>query len=214
MRLVSAAVLAAGALSALLTVGPAHADARRVSNVNTISDVEISGRFKVEIARGDEAGATLEGATGELERLGVRYSNGRLRVWEKCTVFCSRRDVNVVVRVVSPRIDAIEVSKGAEVTVAGAYGPTLTLDVAMGGSLAISGSCDGLEAAVAMGGSLAADNLACRAANVDAAMGGAASVRASETVTAEASMGGAIAVHGKPRVSSSTAMGGTVSMED
>ena len=213
MRVFSAIAAAAG-LAAMLVTGSAAAEVRRVSNVTAISEIDVSGRFKVEIVRGDEAGATLEGAPAALERLGVRYGDGHLKVWEKCTVFCGRDDVDAVLRIVSPRIDVIEVAKGSEVTAAGAFGPSLSLDVSTGGSLAISGQCEGLEADVAMGGVLSAENLSCRTAAVDASMGGAAQVRASELATAEASMGGVIAVHGKPHLDTHTSMGGAVSIED
>ena len=211
---VSQAIAAATGLVAMLVTGPAAAEVRRVGNVTTISEIDLSGRFKVEIVQGAQAGAILEGAPDALERLGVRYSEGRLKIWEKCTMFCGRHEVDAVIRIVSPRLDVIEVAKGAEVTAAGVYGPSLSLDVSMGGSLAISGQCEGLEADVAMGGVLSAENLSCRAVEVDASMGGAAGVRASELVDAVASMGGAIAIHGKPRLDSHASMGGVVSMED
>lgn len=207
--------IAAGAgLVAMLVMGSAAAEVRRVSNVTAISEIDVSGRFRVEIVQGDQAGATLEGEPAALARLGIRYSKGRLKVWEKCTVFCGRDDVDAVLRVVSPRVDGIEVAKGAEVSASGAYGPALSLDVSLGGSLAISGQCEGLEADIAMGGVLAADTLSCRTVAVDASMGGAAQVRASERATAEASMGANIAIHGTSRLDSHTSMGGAISIED
>jgi hypothetical protein len=209
-----AGVLVASSLFGAMAAGPAFAETRRVNNITAISAVDLSGRFKVEISSGDQAGATIEGSAQDLERVGIRVSDGQLKMWEKCTIFCGRRDLDVVVRIVSPRLDTIEVSKGAEVSAAGSYGPLLSLDVAMGGALSISGQCEALEVDVAMGGVLSADNLACRTATVDASMGGVADVRASQAVTAEASMGGVIDVHGKPQLDSSTSMGGTVSEKD
>jgi Putative auto-transporter adhesin, head GIN domain len=200
---------------ALLTASQAFAEARKVNNVASISAVDLSGRFRAEIVRGDQAGATLVGSSVDLDRLGVRMTNGTLKVWEKCTVFCGKRDLDVVVRIVSPQISAIEASKGVEVTATNVGADDISVDVAMGGTLRISGTCNTLSADVAMGGALSASDLSCRRVVVDAAMGGAASVRASESAVSEARMGGAVTIHGNPpQLDASGAMGGTTSRAD
>lgn len=199
----------------LLAAGSAMAETRRVNNVTAINAVDVSGRFRAEIVRGDTPGATLEGTSGDLDKIGIRISNGELRLWERCSMFCGRRDLDVVVRVVTPRLSSIDVSKGAEVTAADLNADSLSLDVSMGGTLKASGSCSNLSADVSMGGSLSAANLACRAVAADASMGGAATVRASETAAADASMGGSVAVHGNPpKFEGSGSMGGSVSRAD
>ena len=187
------------------------AETRRVNNVTAINAVDVSGRFRTEIVRGDTPGATLEGTSGDLDKVGVRIANGELRLWEKCTMFCGRRDLDVVVRIVTPRLSVIDVAKGAEVTATDLDAESLSIDVTMGGAMKASGVCSSLSADASMGGSLEAAGLACRTVSVDASMGGAASVRANDTAVAEASMGGSISVHGNPpRFEGSGTMGGAV----
>lgn len=207
MRIVSI-VLAAS----VLATGAAAAETRRVNNISTINAVDLSGRFRTEIVRGDTPGATLEGAGSDLDKIGIRVSNGELKLWERCSIFCGRRDLDVVVKIVTPRLSAIEVAKGGEVQAADLNVESLAIDVTMGGTLKASGACTSLSADVSMGGSLAAANLACRNVSADASMGGSASVFASDTAVADASMGGAVTVHGNPpKFDGSGSMGGAVS---
>lgn len=216
MALSTAKATSFAAIAALTLAGfAAHAETRRVNNITTISAIEAEGRFRIEIVGGDTAGATLTGAPEDVARIGIRYRDGEIRFWEKCTVFCGREDLDVVVRVVAPQLTSLELAKGVEATATGLSARSLAVDVAMGASLRASGQCDTLEADVAMGGSLSAENLACRRVVVDAAMGGAADVRASAEVEADASMGGAITVHGNPpKIDSRGSMGGTISTPD
>lgn len=204
------------AIAGLALAGAAaHAETRRVNNVTIISAVEAEGRFRIEIVGGETAGATLTGASEDVARIGIRYRDGEIRFWEKCTVFCGRDDLDVVVRVVAPQLSSLELAKGVEATANGLSAQTLEVDVAMGATLRAAGQCDTLEADVAMGGALAAENLACRRVVVDAVMGGAAEVRASAEAEADASMGGAVTVHGNPpKFDASGSMGGTISKAD
>lgn len=208
-------VLAACLVGLVGLTSAASAETRRVNNITTINAVEAEGRFKLEIVAGDVAEATLTGPADQVSRIGIRYRDGSIRFWEKCTVFCGKQDLDVVVRVVSPRVNEIDLAKGVEARADGIAAQALGIDVAMGASLRISGSCDTLSADVVMGGALSAEHLACRSVSVDAAMGGAADIRASAQVSADATMGGAITVHGAPpRIESSGSMGGTITTAD
>lgn len=209
------AVLAGALLGLGLCPTFAAADTRRVNNVQTITSVDLAGRFRAEIVTGGEAGATLTGPKGDLDRIGVRLVNGRLKLWEKCAMFCGRRDLDVMVRVVAPRIEEIDASKGVTVTALNVDAEALALDASMGAAVTVSGRCKMLAADVAMGASLTAKDLDCERVAVDASMGGTASVHASDTAVTEASMGGVIAVHGHPpHLDSSSSMGGTTTRED
>lgn len=205
-------ILAAALLAGL---GSASAETRRVDNVSTIQAVDVSGRFRVEIVPGERAEATLSGPAADLDRMGVRLKDGVLKVWEKCSLFCGRSDLDVVVRVTSPSIAVIEASKGAEVKATGLGGDALAVDIAMGASLDASGTCQTLSVDVAMGGALSAKELVCRRASVDASMGGVASIHATESVKSDASMGGVVTVYGHPpSMDSHGTMGGTTSRAD
>lgn len=199
----------------VLAVGAAAAETRRVNNISTINSVDVSGRFRTVIVRGDMPGATLEGARGDLDKIGIRVLNGDLKLWERCSIFCGRRDLDVVVKIVTPRLSSIDVAKGAEMQADDLNVDNLAVDVTMGGTLKASGVCANLSADVSMGGSLAAANLACRSVSADASMGGSASVFANEAAVADASMGGAVTVHGNPpKFDGGGSMGGTVSRAD
>lgn len=216
MTMIHPARWAAAAMLLVLAAGnAAHAETRRVNDVSRLSDIDIEGRFKVEIIPGEQAGATLAGEPDDLARLGVRYRDGKLRIWEKCRFACGGDDLDVIVRITAPELNEIELARGVEATASGLRVQALSVDVAMGASFRASGQCEMLKADVAMGGELSAEDLACRTVSVDAAMGGAAAVRASTEAKADASMGGAITIHGSPpRIDSSTAMGGTISTAD
>lgn len=205
--------LAAACLGGLSCMAAsASAETRRVNNITEINAVEAEGRFKLEIVTGEVAGATLTGPADQIARIGIRYRDGSIRFREKCTVFCGKDDLDVVVRVTAPRVAAIDLAKGVEARAEGVNAGNLGIDVAMGASLTIFGACDTLSADVVMGGALSAEGLACRNVSIDAAMGGAADVRASAQVAADATMGGAITVHGAPpKIDSSGSMGGTIS---
>ncbi|MDZ4777472.1 MAG: DUF2807 domain-containing protein [Alphaproteobacteria bacterium] len=216
MALSAAQAATFAAFTGLVIAGAsAHAETRRVNNITNISSIEAEGRFRIEIVSGATAGATLTGAPDDVARVGIRYRDGDIRFWEKCTVFCGNQELDVVVRIVAPQLTSLELSKGVEATATGLSAQTLSVDLAMGASLRATGQCDTLEADVAMGGALSAENLACRRVVVDAAMGGSADVRASAEAEADASMGGAITIYGNPpRIDSSGSMGGTISTPD
>ncbi|MBL8560152.1 MAG: DUF2807 domain-containing protein [Hyphomonadaceae bacterium] len=212
----SSARLAAFAFAAVAVFsGVASAETRRVDNVTTISSVEAAGRYRVEVVAGDRAGATLTGPSQDIARVGVRYRDGVLRLWEKCTLVCGRRELDVVVRIVAPQLGSIELAKGIEATATGVSAQTLTLDVAMGATLSASGVCETLRADVAMGGVLSAKDLSCERVVVDAAMGGTAEVRARSEANADAAMGGVVTIHGNPpRLSSGASMGGVINLAE
>jgi hypothetical protein len=195
--------------------GQAAAETRRVNGVAALSEVELAGRFETVIVPGERAEVTLEGESAALDRLGVRVKDDTIRLWEKCTVFCGNRDLDIRVRIVAPGLRSLEAAKGAEVRLENLTARDLSIEAAMGAAVTASGACETLTAEVAMGGALSAKDLACKRADVDAAMGGAASVRASDHATAEASMGGAITVYGNPpAIDSRASMGGSISRGD
>lgn len=206
------AIILAGA-AALVLAGNAAAETKAIA-VTDIASLKVSGRFETDVVQGPRTSAVLEGPADDIARLGIRFERGALRVWEKCTVFCGNRDLDVTLKVTAPMLRAIDAEKGATVRARAITVGAMTLDVAMGANLEIDGRCTTLTADAAMGGGLDAGAFVCGDVEVDAAMGGSATVHATQSLKAEASMGGAISAAGSPaRRDVSTMMGGDVSVD-
>ena len=131
-------------------------------------------------------------------------------------LFVSRKDdIEAVVRITAPIVQAISVSKGAQAVATDLNTHTLTLNVSMGGTLTASGRCDDLVARSQMGGVLDGKSLVCRDVIANASMGGAAQVHATQSIVANAAMGGTIDVTGAPARRDATAfMGGMIGQDD
>jgi hypothetical protein len=176
--------------------------------------LQISGAFRVQIVSGDTPSVVIEGSAEDLRRVHVSSSRGVLRLNGECTFGCDYEGIDVTARITVPTLDRVEVSKGAQVQIAGLRADDLRIAVSMGGVLEIAGSCDSLRVDVSMGGQLAAGAFACREVDVDAGMGGVARINASERVNAGANMGGEIEVSGAPSARQEREfMGGAVSIQ-
>lgn len=202
-------VFAIAAVSLMALAGAAHAESRPIA-VTGLRSLDVEGQFEVTVAAGPPS-AVLEGSAAELAKVGVSATANGLRVWRKCNLFCDRDRFDVKLRVTAPAISDLEFSKGVEATVTGGTARELRVHVSMGGVLDVAGACDTLTAKANMGGVLSAENLHCRAAVLEASMGGVMEVHATERVGAKATMGGTIDIAGSPpHVDSDTSMGGIV----
>ncbi len=201
-------------LAVLATAGVATADTRPIS-VQELLSVEASGPFRVEITTGPQTSAVLEGSAADLARIESRVTGNRLQVRPRGMTFSGNRgDIDVVLRVTAPILQAITISKGAEATATGIDTTLLRLDVSMGAALTVGGKCNRLEARARMGGSLDAGQLVCRDVTANASMGGAAHIHATQSVQANASMGGVIEIDGNPSYHDASAMMGGVVDQD
>jgi hypothetical protein len=191
--------------------GAAAADTRVIA-VQNLLELDASGPFRIEISAGPISSAVLEGPTAELNRLESRVTDRGLQVRAKGVAFRSGNgDIDVVLRITTPILQAITVSKGAEGAATGLNTSALKLDVSMGALLKVAGQCNGLEADARMGGALDAEGLICRDVSAHASMGGSVQVHATQSIKAGASMGGSIEVTGNPpRRDISSSMGGAV----
>ena len=190
-------MLLAGMLLTLAMASPAGADVRRIE-VPGLTAVEASGPFTVQVVSGAAPAATLEGSAAALARMLTTFSNGLLKVRDTCWINCGRRNLDVVLKVVAPRIDSLDFSKGIEADVSDVAAGSLRLSVQMGAELDIAGRCDTLEASAKMGADLDASTLVCRQVDVTASMGANAKVHATERVKVKGSMGADVRVLGDP----------------
>jgi hypothetical protein len=197
------------ALALLAFAAPAAGETRNVSVAN-FHAIEASGQFRIEFTQGPRASLTFDGAASDIDRLRVSSRNGELSIEHRCTFFCSR-NLHVVARVTAPNLDELDLAKGVEFTAEGVDAGDLSIDIAMGATAHLSGTCRNLDANAAMGAVLDARALECRTASIDAAMGGVARVSAAESIDASAAMGGDIRVSGNPeRRRQSASMGGNI----
>jgi hypothetical protein len=198
------------ALAALAMAGGASAATRTVAAQDT-SRLDVSGRFTVEVAEGPQGSVVLDGADADIDKIGVRADAGGVRVWQKCSMFCSDRKLRVTVRIVAPDLRAIEAARGVSVHAVDIAAETISLAVSTGAGVEITGRCTTLNASASTGGGLDAEHFICANVTADASMGGAAKVHATQSIHAEARMGGAVSVSGAPpRRNISSSMGGAV----
>jgi hypothetical protein len=163
-------------------------------------EVSVGPTYRVDVTGSDARRVTtrVEGDT-----LRIRRSN---RPW-----FGGTPPIDATVRITMPEIEHLGASMGAELTATDIHSDDLSLSASMGGELRAAGACGVLDASVSMGGTIKAEGLRCRNADISASMGGTANVYASNQFDVSASMGGSVSVAGEGRASDvSLSMGGTL----
>ena len=215
----------------VLTAGAASAETRDLSN---FTSVNVSGRYRAEIAVGESYSVTLDGA--DAARLRTVVEDGVLKIEPARRPWFGEPRYDVHVRVTLPRLDGVAAARGATVRAA-AGGPCTSfsaaaamgadLDVvgiscetveaaaAMGADLDLAGECGALDISAAMGADADADALRCRTVDASAAMGAGISAYASITYDAAASMGADVRIRGEARQGDRSAvMGGSVTSKN
>lgn len=156
--------------------------------------VAADGKFNVEIVIGDHYAVDVSGRDAghietSLDRQSLRIHADN-RPWAR---------YDALVRVTTPRLDAIAAAAGSGVRVmAPMRAGQVALAAHSGGELQVSGACQSVSAAVSSGGSIDAGGLNCTTATVSASSGGHVSVQAHHNITAQASSGAEIVVRGRP----------------
>jgi len=221
--------IAAIAATVLLT-GAAQAETRDLTG---FTEVNASGRFRVEVATGEHFSVTIDG--DDAARVRTRVDGDTLIIEPRSRPwFGASPRLDAIVRVTAPLLEGVSASQGMSMradaagscerfAASAAMGASLEVtslecayveaSAAMGAELELSGACQTLEGSAAMGGRLSAGGLLCQRADVSAAMGGAISAFASQTYDASAAMGGAIDLAGSPEQGDrSSTMGGSITL--
>lgn len=202
--------LIAPAFLVLALAAPASAEVSR-PDLSGFDSVSVAGKFDVEITEGQGYAVVLEG--DDIDRVEVRQHGDDLRISQRSGWFGNDRDLDLVVRITAPDLNTLSASRGVEVNATGINAGRFQLDVSMGASVDITGTCTNLDASSSMGGALDADGFVCGAVHASSSMGGAASVFAQNTLDASASMGGTLDVSGRPtQRDTSASMGGEISL--
>lgn len=92
----------------------------------------------------------------------------------------------------------LDVSSGADLSIAGAALGTVRLDLSSGSDTTLSGSCDALIVNASSGSDLKAGDLKCATATVEASSGSDVAVFASKSLKVNASSGSDVKVSGNP----------------
>jgi|CXWL01.1.fsa_nt_gi hypothetical protein len=194
-----------------LLSGAAAAETR---NLSGFERVRAADRLEVEIGIGPVFSVDVTGVDAARVRTRIvsrqlEISDGR-RNW-----FGGGRKLDAVVRVTMPLVEGLAAARGAEMsaTLSGAC-EDLSVAAAMGASIRARGiECASVDAAAAMGGEVQLVGT-CRALSVAAAMGG--EVRAGgllcQTVDASAAMGGDVQAFASQSYDASASMGGAVNV--
>ena len=201
-------ILATTAIAALALAGTASAETRNLSGFDSVG---AEGHFRVEVAMGNAFSVTVDGA--EADKVETYIRNHSLQIRQTGTNwFRGSRRIDAVVHVTMPRVEGLSSAKGAEMRATDIRANDLSLSVAMGSEMVVTGTCHSLSASAAMGAELNAAHLDCATVDVSASMGAEADVFARESVSASASMGADIDISGNPRSrSASASMGGDIS---
>lgn len=194
------------ALALLLFTGNSWADTRHLQG---FVGVGAEGQFHVDVAVADHFSVEVTGP--DAAKIETRVEGNLLKIRGTSWHWFGEQRYNATVHVTLPHVEELDAARGAELSAAGVNSDHMAIHAAMGGAIRVSGVCQSLSAAAAMGGEIDANALDCASANVAAAMGGDARVHARETLTASAAMGGDIHVSGNPaQRTSHEAMGGDV----
>jgi hypothetical protein len=201
--------LVAPVLFVLALTGAALAE-----DLRGFSAIEAEGRFRVEVAQGDNYSVNLTGA--DVGNVSTRVRGEELRIWQNNQNWLRGGGdmLDAVVRVTSPRLAQVKSTRGAVVAIAERRAETLAAEASTGGVIEIFGQCERLQARASMGGQINAQEFRCDQVNADASMGGAIRAQARQEVAARASMGGQVEITGDPpRRSADTSMGGEVNIQ-
>jgi hypothetical protein len=223
-------VLAAAGFA--LLIGSAQAETRDHAG---FTEVDASGRFRVEVATGESFVVTVEGPDASRVRTAVEgrrlVIETRNRPW-----FGGEPRIDATVRVTLPRLDGVSGARGVTLS-ADATGPcddfsaaaamgavvevtglechSVDTSAAMGARLEATGVCGELDASAAMGAVIQARELRCETVDASASMGADVSAFASGSYDASASMGADIRIAGEPATGDrSSSMGGSISIAD
>lgn len=184
------------ALAAVLVLAaPAAAEMRSHTGFDSIKaedDIQIS------VSLGETYAVEVTGA--DADRVLTSVEDRELRIRERNRAWFGRtRNMDAQVRVVLPRLEGLAASRAAVIRAESIRATEMNLAAAMAGEIHISGECDTLDVAVAMGGVVEADNFRCSTADIAASMGGEADVHVADTYDVAGSMGADVNVSGDGR---------------
>ena len=109
----------------------------------------------------------------------------------------------------------LDVSSGADLTIAGGALGTVRLDLSSGSDTTLSGTCDALTISASSGSDLKAGDLKCSTATVEASSGSDVAVFASKSVKVDASSGSDVTVSGNPpETAVDSSSGADISLDD
>lgn len=183
-------------------------------SVETFSALKASRGVNVNISIGSEQSIKAIGPKGKMDRVEVFVKDDTLhvrRTHRKRGWGWSVNSGKFVVTIVSPTLEAIDVSSGADVFASKINSPTFTLDSSSGADIKVSGTCGSLTADASSGADIDARALECKTVIADASSGADIDVYASEGFIGEASSGSDINVLGSPpKVDKTTSSGGDI----
>jgi hypothetical protein len=200
----------ASVLAAIAMTGSASAEMRSLTGFTRVQAVD---NIVVEVRTGPAYSVEVTGP--QADRIITRVEGHALKVSERDRPwFGPDRRINALVRVTLPEVSGLASAKSATLTALDITADDMSLAAAMGGELRVSGACESVDVAAAMGGIVRAQEFRCAHAHISAAMGGEARVFASQTFDANAVMGGSIDIAGGAHGATSAVMGGEINIAD
>ena len=205
------------ALAAILLAGPALAQ-EKVFDFKGITNIEVRNGITVEVIQGDELSIVGTAINGDVDQFNIRKFGPWLAVNRNTRwfIFPYGRQDQLHLTVTLPETRSLKAYDTASITAAGFSGDRFRGEALQGGSvtlsdfsfdetslyatedgtLAITGTCNLLEAEAIIGAAITAENLACTDAQTLTRSAGRVSASATGLATLDDSLGGTITLTG------------------
>ncbi len=178
-------------------------------DVNGFTGVDAGGIFTVEVTAGREYSVEVEADDNLLQHIRTRVSDGVLHISTTERVSTSNP---MVVRISAPRIEELDASGVAKISLTGVEGGQLSLDSSGASKVKVAGSADRLLVDVSGASNIDASDLRVRSASVDASGAAKVSLNVAEELRADASGASRIVYSGQPaNITKNTSGAGKVS---
>jgi hypothetical protein len=170
---------------------------RETRTPGDFTEVEVACALDAEIVVGGERRVELSGDDNLLPLITTEVRGGRLVIGTRKNI---RPKSKLALRVAAPQITVVEVSGSGDVTLHGARGDKLTLDIAGSATIRGDGAVRRLSVNVSGSGDVEVEPLAAEQAEVVVAGSGDVSLSASRSLAVTISGSGDVSYRGDPEV--------------
>lgn len=169
---------------------PTDAAPSKITKTQPFHSVEISGGFEVQLETGDQHSIEVIGAPDAISTVKIEVAGGELSVSRETSFW---RNSSVQLRIVSPSVDAIELSGAVSLRAPKLQAQALKIEASGASSLVLSGAVDQLT--LDLSGASTVDALGLLADKVHLEASGACKVKVHAASSLKVDVSGASSVH-------------------
>lgn len=194
--------------TAALVALPAFAETRTY-NLSGFDRIDVSAGIDVTFSQGPFS-VRVDEPDGNFDKLIVEVRGNTLKIGRRNS-WIDWRGVDYSATVSAPNLIGLDVSSGASFEGYSLSLRDLSVDVASGAGVELSGSCASLQLDISSGARFEGEGLKCETASVDASSGANADAFATRSASGNASSGGSVTFYGQPaQLAKDTSSGGSV----